>query len=102
RRAPEAQGRIRRRGEGSRRAIARGDRRDRRGGGRGAAVYGVNTGFGALSETRISANDIRALQRNLVRSHSTGVGPSLSAPEVRGMILLRAQVLALGHSGVRS
>src|SRR5580693_823251 len=65
-------------------------------------VYGVNTGFGALSETRISATDIRALQRNLVRSHSTGVGPSLSTPEVRGMILLRAQVLALGHSGVRS
>ncbi len=65
-------------------------------------VYGVNTGFGALSETRISAHDIRALQRNRVRSHSeTGVGPSLSAPEVRGMILLRAQVLALGHSGVR-
>jgi histidine ammonia-lyase len=40
-------------------------------------VYGVNTGFGALSETRISAADVRALQRNLVRSHSTGVGPAL-------------------------
>jgi histidine ammonia-lyase len=65
-------------------------------------VYGINTGFGALSETRISAGDIRALQRNLVRSHSTGVGPNLGTPEVRGMILLRAQVLALGHSGVRS
>jgi len=65
-------------------------------------VYGINTGFGALSETRISAQDIRALQRNLVRSHSTGVGPNLGAPDVRGMILLRAQVLALGHSGVRS
>jgi len=65
-------------------------------------VYGINTGFGALSETRISATDIRALQRNLVRSHSTGVGPNLGTPEVRGMILLRAQVLALGHSGVRS
>ncbi|MDB4998426.1 MAG: Histidine ammonia-lyase [Myxococcaceae bacterium] len=64
-------------------------------------VYGVNTGFGALSETRISAHDIRALQRNLVRSHSTGVGPNLSDPEVRGMMLLRAQVLALGYSGVR-
>ena len=37
-------------------------------------VYGVNTGFGALSETRISASDIRALQRNLVRSHATGIG----------------------------
>ncbi len=64
-------------------------------------VYGINTGFGALSETRISAGDIRALQRNLVRSHSTGVGPDLAIPEVRGMMLLRAQVLALGHSGVR-
>ncbi len=64
-------------------------------------VYGVNTGFGALSETRISAPDIRALQRNLVRSHSTGVGPNLGDAEVRGMMLLRAQVLALGHSGVR-
>jgi histidine ammonia-lyase len=64
-------------------------------------VYGVNTGFGALSETRISASDVRELQRNLVRSHSTGVGPDLSSAEVRGMMLLRAQVLALGHSGVR-
>jgi histidine ammonia-lyase len=65
-------------------------------------VYGVNTGFGALSETRISAGDIRTLQRNLVRSHSTGLGPNLEAAQVRGMMLLRAQVLALGHSGVRS
>ncbi len=65
-------------------------------------VYGVNTGFGALSETRISAADVRALQQNLVRSHSTGVGPDLSPAEVRGMMLLRAQVLALGHSGVRA
>jgi histidine ammonia-lyase len=65
-------------------------------------VYGVNTGFGALSETRISAADIRALQKNLVRSHSTGIGPDLLAEEVRGMMLLRAQVLALGCSGVRA
>jgi histidine ammonia-lyase len=65
-------------------------------------VYGVNTGFGALSETRISAADVRELQQNLVRSHSTGVGPALEVPDVRGMMLLRAQVLALGHSGVRT
>jgi len=65
-------------------------------------VYGVNTGFGALSETRISAADVRALQRNLVRSHSTGIGPDLPVPAVRSMMLLRAQVLALGHSGVRT
>ncbi len=64
-------------------------------------VYGINTGFGALSETRIGASDVRDLQRNLVRSHSTGVGPNLSIPEVRGMMLLRAQVVAQGHSGVR-
>jgi histidine ammonia-lyase len=64
-------------------------------------VYGVNTGFGALSETRISASDIRALQRNLVRSHSTGVRTARPS-EVRGIMLLRAQVLALGHSGVRA
>lgn len=64
-------------------------------------VYGVNTGFGFLAETRISAHDIRTLQRNLVRSHACGVGPDLSVAEVRGMMLLRAQVLALGHSGVR-
>jgi histidine ammonia-lyase len=64
-------------------------------------VYGINTGFGALSETRISSADVRSLQKNLVRSHSTGVGPDLGVPQVRGMMLLRAQVLALGHSGVR-
>ncbi len=64
-------------------------------------VYGVNTGFGALSETRISSVDVRQLQKNLVRSHSTGVGPDLDVPQVRGMMLLRAQVLALGCSGVR-
>jgi histidine ammonia-lyase len=66
-----------------------------------ARVYGVNTGFGALSETRISASDVRQLQKNLVRSHSCGIGPDLGVPEVRGMMLLRAQVLALGCSGVR-
>ena len=64
-------------------------------------VYGINTGFGALSETRISAHDVRALQRNLVRSHSTGIGPNLEVSQVRAMMLLRAQVIALGHSGVR-
>ena len=86
---PEARARM----DASRRAIdaigAAGDAAPR--------VYGVNTGFGALSETRIGAADIRALQKNLVRSHSTGVGPDLGVPETRGMMLLRAQVLALGH-----
>jgi histidine ammonia-lyase len=68
---------------------------------RGPRVYGVNTGFGALAETRISPADVRTLQRNLVRSHSCGVGAPLAVDAVRAMMLQRAQVLALGHSGVR-
>lgn len=64
-------------------------------------VYGVNTGFGALSETRIDVNDIQKLQQNLVRSHACALGPLLDIPSVRTMMILRAQVLALGHSGVR-
>lgn len=50
----------------------------------GPRVYGVNTGFGALSETRISASDVRQLQKNLVQSHATGVGPPLGVAEVGG------------------
>lgn len=64
-------------------------------------VYGVNTGFGALAETRIDAAEIRTLQHNLLRSHACGVGPDLPPAAVRAMIALRAQVLALGFSGVR-
>ncbi|MGD0677714.1 MAG: histidine ammonia-lyase [Polyangiaceae bacterium] len=67
----------------------------------GPRVYGINTGFGALSEEKIDAVDVRRLQQNLVRSHSTGIGPELPVDVVRGMLLLRAQVLALGCSGVR-
>ena len=66
------------------------------------AVYGVNTGFGALAEKRISERNILALQANLVRSHAAGVGPDLGDAEVRAMMLLRAQVVALGCSGVRA
>jgi histidine ammonia-lyase len=66
------------------------------------AVYGINTGFGALAEMRIGERDMIALQKNLVRSHSTGVGPDLGEAEVRAMMVLRAQVVALGHSGVRA
>jgi histidine ammonia-lyase len=71
-------------------------------GGAGAPrVYGVNTGFGALAETSIDPDQIRELQRNLVRSHAAGVGEPLPREIVRGMILLRAAVLARGQSGVR-
>lgn len=65
------------------------------------AVYGVNTGFGALADVRVSAAQIMDLQANLVRSHSVGVGEALPQDIVRAMMLLRAQVLALGYSGVR-
>jgi histidine ammonia-lyase len=65
------------------------------------AVYGVNTGFGALAEKRIGAADVAKLQKNLVRSHACGVGPNLSDAEVRAMLVLRAQVVAQGYSGVR-
>jgi histidine ammonia-lyase len=72
------------------------------GGDSAPAVYGVNTGFGFLADVRISAAEVRALQRNLIRSHAAGVGEPLSEPVVRAMMLLRAEVLARGHSGVRS
>jgi histidine ammonia-lyase len=68
---------------------------------RDAGVYGVNTGFGKLADVRISGDEIGALQLNLVRSHACGIGPPLSEPEVRAMMLLRANVLALGFSGIR-
>ena len=64
-------------------------------------VYGVNTGFGKLSDVHIPPSELRDLQLNLVRSHACGVGPALSEGEVRAMMLLRANVLALGYSGAR-
>ena len=66
-----------------------------------APVYGVNTGFGKLAGTRISADDLATLQRNLIRSHSVGVGEPLAAPVVRLMLATKAASLARGHSGVR-
>jgi histidine ammonia-lyase len=68
---------------------------------RDEVVYGVNTGFGKLSDMRIAQDDLRQLQLNLVRSHACGIGEPLSEPEVRAMMLLRANVLALGFSGIR-
>jgi histidine ammonia-lyase len=68
----------------------------------GRTVYGVNTGFGRLSDVRIEPSELRASQLNLVRSHSCGVGSPLSIPEARAMLLLRANVLALGYSGCRA
>ena len=65
-------------------------------------VYGINTGFGKLSDIRIDPSQIRELQLNLVRSHSCGLGNPLSIQEARAMLLLRANVLALGYSGCRA
>jgi histidine ammonia-lyase len=67
----------------------------------GAVVYGVTTGFGDLSSVRIDAGDAARLQLNLVRSHAIGVGEPLADEIVRGMLLLLANSLSQGHSGVR-
>jgi histidine ammonia-lyase len=67
----------------------------------GATAYGINTGFGKLASVRISTEQVRQLQVNLVRSHACGVGAPLSEAETRAMMLLRANALAKGFSGVR-
>lgn len=64
-------------------------------------VYGITTGFGRLASVRIAAGDVRQLQRNLLMSHAMGVGAPLSKEVVRAMLLLRAQSLSFGVSGIR-
>jgi len=68
---------------------------------RGETVYGVTTGFGDLANVRIEPEQVAELQRNLVRSHTAGVGEPLPADVVRAMLLLRANALAIGFSGAR-
>src|SRR5881398_1420268 len=68
---------------------------------RDVVIYGVNTGFGKLSDVRIPHAELHQLQLNLIRSHACGIGNPLSEGEVRAMMLLRANVLALGMSGIR-
>ncbi|HEV8311801.1 MAG TPA: histidine ammonia-lyase, partial [Burkholderiaceae bacterium] len=65
-------------------------------------VYGINTGFGKLAQTRIADDQLAQLQKNLVMSHSAGVGQPLAAPVVRLMLLMKAASLAHGVSGVRA
>jgi histidine ammonia-lyase len=65
-------------------------------------AYAITTGVGKLSDVRIASDQIRELQVNLVRSHAAGVGEPLSVPETRAMMLLRANSLAKGYSGVRA
>jgi histidine ammonia-lyase len=68
---------------------------------RATPVYGVNTGFGALADVAIPADQLAALQLNLLRSHAAGVGDPLPVPAVRALMTLRANVLAKGFSGIR-
>ncbi len=67
----------------------------------GETVYGLTTGLGSLANVRLAPDEVRRLNHNLLRAHAVGVGQPLSEWEVRAMLLLRAHVLALGHSGVR-
>jgi len=69
---------------------------------RDEVVYGVTTGFGDLATVRIGPADLETLQERLLLSHAAGVGEPLPDEAVRGMLLLRANALARGHSGVRS
>src|SRR6058998_2464443 len=68
---------------------------------RGQTIYGVNTCFGKLAHVRIPPEQARQLQLNLIRSHASGVGEPLPSDAVRAMMLLRANVLVRGTSGVR-
>jgi histidine ammonia-lyase len=67
----------------------------------GEAVYGINTGFGDLVDTRISGDRVDELQTNLVRSHAAGVGRDLDRDEVRALLCTRVNALVKGYSGVR-
>jgi histidine ammonia-lyase len=68
----------------------------------GRIVYGISTGVGDLCTTTIPPGELRALQQNIIRSHAAGVGAPLPESIVRAMLLLRANALAAGHSGVRT
>src|SRR5450432_1391088 len=68
--------------------------------GRGAAAYGINTGFGLLAQTRIPDDQLELLQRNLLMSHAAGVGEALPDAVVRLILALKINALARGHSGV--
>ncbi len=67
----------------------------------GAVVYGITTGFGKFQDRVISPADVEQLQRNIVMSHAVGTGPLLAPEVVRAMLLVRANTLAKGYSGIR-
>jgi len=88
-------------GPGTRAALERGAQAVARIVAQGQPVYGINTGFGKLANTHIPDDQLELLQRNLVLSHSVGVGAFLPDEVVRLVLLLKVASLALGHSGVR-
>lgn len=63
-------------------------------------IYGINTGFGYLSDVRIKSDDMKKLQVNLIRSHACGYGDNLTDEQARGLLILRAHTFLLGHSGI--
>ena len=67
----------------------------------GHIAYGITTGFGAFKDQLIAAENVEKLQENIILSHAVGVGPNLDDRTVRAMILIRANTLAKGHSGIR-
>jgi len=85
----------------ARRAMSASRRTVERAAARGQRVYGVTTGFGKFADVAIEPERIEELQKNLVRSHAAGVGPALPDRTVRAMMLLRANALAKGFSGIR-
>lgn len=88
--SPEARDRVRAGNGAIEKALATGD-----------AIYGINTGFGDLANVRIDPDRLDLLQKRIILSHAAGVGEPLPDAAVRGMLLLRANTLARGHSGVQ-
>jgi len=88
--APSVSGKVKRSRDFIEKALVQGEK-----------IYGVTTGFGMLSDQVIDQSQIEDLQRNLIRSHSVGVGPFFDEVTTRAIILLRANVMAMGYSGVR-
>ncbi|MCP4516637.1 MAG: aromatic amino acid lyase, partial [Delftia sp.] len=68
---------------------------------RGEIIYGVTTGFGAFKDRIIPPGQVRQLQQNILRSHAVGVGPPLDEATARALLLIRANTLAKGHSGIQ-
>ena len=68
---------------------------------RGEVLYGITTGFGAFKDRLIPVDQVRRLQRNILMSHAAGVGEPVSQATVRAIVLIRANTLAKGYSGIR-